>query len=41
MRLHGLELNQEWVSFKVPCISGLRSNQKRAWLMVCEKVTDS
>ena len=22
MRLHGLELNQEWASFEVPCISG-------------------
>lgn len=41
LQVHGLKLNQEWASFKVPCISELRSNQVRAYLMVCEEVTDS
>jgi hypothetical protein len=41
MRQHGLELKQERAPVQVPCICGLRSNQRQAWLMVCEKVTDS
>ncbi|KAH4902179.1 hypothetical protein HBI80_132240 [Parastagonospora nodorum] len=41
MRQHGLVLKQDWASFKVPCNCGLRSNQRGAYLMVCEKGTDS